>query len=183
MVYLWVVEHMFFSGGDSMKNIKLMVVLLVIVLVLLMIIFVNKNNSETKNLNESFSDFSGDETTKVLLYFYNPNTGELEHEYREVSLSNVKSNMYETIINELLKGPTSPNLISTIPLDTKVNEIVQEDGKLIVDFSEEYNDTLDDQKIDLAKTISIVNTLTEIKEIQEVEIKVNGVTISTKKRV
>ena len=164
-----------------MKNIKLMVVLLVIVLVLLAIIFRGKNNS--KNLNESFSDFSGDETTKVLLYFYNPNTGELEHEYREVSLSNVKSNMYETIINELLKGPTSPNLISTIPLDTKVNEIVQEDGKLIVDFSEEYNDKLDDQKIDLAKTISIVNTLTEIKEIQEVEIKVNGVTISTKKRV
>ena len=166
-----------------MKNIKLMVVLLVIVLVLLMIIFVNKNNSGTKSLNEPFSDFSGDEITKVLLYFYNPEKGELGQEYRTVRLNDIKNNMYETIVSELLKGPSSSELVSTIPENTKVNEVKQDGNRLIVDFSEEYNNASNDENLELAKTISIVNTLTEIKEIQEVEIKVNGITISTKKRV
>ena len=174
---------MFFSGGDSMKNVKLMIALLVIILVLLAIIFGGKNNSKTNNLNDSLSDFSGDEITKILLYFYNPDKGELEQEYRTVSLSDIKNNMFETIINELLKGPASPELMSVIPQGTMVNEIKLEAGKLIIDFSEEYSSASDDQNIDLAKTTSIVNTLTEIKEIQEVEIRVNGVTVSNQKRL
>ena len=166
-----------------MKNVKLMVILLVIILVLLMFVFNSKNNSKTEKLNDSFSDFSRDEVTKVLLYFYNPEKNELAEEYREVSLKDIKGNMYLTILNELLKGPVSSEFVSPIPQGTSVNEIKQEGNKLIIDFSEEFNNSLDNQNIEFAKIISVVNTLTEIKEIQEVEIKVNGVTISTKKRV
>ena len=67
--------------------------------------------------------------TKIVLYFSNEKTGELEREYRYVNINEIKDNMEATIINELLKGPENKDLVSQIPIETKVNNVSTEKRK------------------------------------------------------
>lgn len=108
---------------------------------------------------------------------------ELVPEYRYVSLDKIKDNMYQTIIEELIKGPSTSEYKATIPKDTKINSIKKAGNKVIVDFSKEYSQSVENSEKDLGKIYSIVNTLTEVKEIEEIEIRVDGKEITTKTRL
>ena len=123
------------------------------------------------------------EQTQILLYFLDSDEKELMPEYRYVSLERIKDNMYQTIIEELIKGPSTSEYKATIPKDTKINSINKDGNKVIVDLSKEYSQGVENSEEDLGKIYSIVNTLTEIKEIEEVEIKVDGKEITSKTRL
>ena len=123
------------------------------------------------------------EQTQILLYFLDSDEKELMPEYRYVSLERIKDNMYQTIIEELIKGPSTSEYKATVPKDTKINSINKDGNKVIVDLSKEYSQGVENSEEDLGKIYSIVNTLTEIKEIEEVEIKVDGKEITSKTRL
>ncbi len=118
-----------------------------------------------------------------MLYFLDSDEKELMPEYRYVSLERIKDNMYQTIIEELIKGPSTSEYKATVPKDTKINSINKDGNKVIVDLSKEYSQGVENSEEDLGKIYSIVNTLTEIKEIEEVEIKVDGKEITSKTRL
>lgn len=154
------------------------------ILVLLMIIICVIGLTISRN-EESNIELQSDNKieTKVVLYFSNPENGELTKEYRNVNLDSIKENLPGTIISELLKGPTTDGLVSAIPDGTKINYLEEEKNKIIVDFTSEYKDILGDELEELHKIYSVVNSLTEITEINEVEITVDGKNFTNKIRL
>lgn len=107
-----------------MKKGRIILILLIIILIVggTLIFRKDKNNNEyVENIEKN--------QTKIVLYFSNEKTGELEKEYRYVDFDNIKNNMESTIINELLKGPENKELVSQIPKETKVNSVSVQNRK------------------------------------------------------
>ncbi len=59
----------------------------------------------------------------------------------------------------------------------------EENGRIEIDFSKEYENTSGDELTELQKVYSVVNSLTELTEINEVLIKVDGRVITSKVRL
>lgn len=112
------------------------------------------------------------ETANINLYFANEDNSDIIIEKRQVQLP--KGEMIEKIaLMELLKGPKEKELRSNIPKNTKLLNIKVENGLVQVDFSEEFAHFPGTMAESLA-LVSIVNTLTDLKDIKKVSITVDG---------
>jgi len=79
------------------------------------------------------------------------------------------------VVVELIKGPASSDLYSTIPEGTRVNEVYIADDIVYVDLSEEvFKNHPGGSSGELMTVYSIVNSLTEISPIKGVQILVEG---------
>lgn len=115
--------------------------------------------------------------TNVKLYFakYEDNLAYLSPESRLVIND---ADFYKRIVQEIVKGPTDVQSYPTVPSTVKVNSVIVADGLAIVDFSKEI--ITDTQEIPHSSTTevlaiySIVDTLTEVKEITKVRITIEG---------
>lgn len=166
-----------------MGNSKLFITLLIVIVILFVWLgFLKSSKVETKNNELQAEELSQDET-KVLLYFLDNTYEKFVSEYRNVSIKDIKENMINTILEELIKGPVSNEFKSIIPKETKIKSVSQEGGKITVDFSKEFLSENDSEEDKIKKIYSVVNTLTEVKEIEEVEIKVEGTKIALERRV
>ncbi len=166
-----------------MGNSKLLITLLIVIAILFVWLkFLNSTKVTTQNSELQMENLSQDET-KVLLYFLDDTYEKFVAEYRNVSLKDIKENMIYTILEELIKGPVSNEFKAIIPKETKIKSISQEGSKVIVDFSKEFLNEKDSEEDKIKKIYSVVNTLTEVKEIEEVEIKVEGTQIALEKRI
>lgn len=111
--------------------------------------------------------------TMVSLYF---KTGEtIAPEARLIDVKELIENPYKEILNMLIEGPKSNNLEKTIPEGTKINNIKKEGDILIIDFSEEFIvNHKGGEKEEKVTIDSIVNTVTELTEINGIKILING---------
>ena len=150
-----------------MNKVKLYILFILIIIAIVGMITSNKKE---KNIEKTVEE----PQTKIALYFTNPKEEILVKEYRFVNLSEVKEDMAGTIIKELLKGPNNKELVSKIPSSTNVREINIEPNKIVIDFSKEFMEENEDDISKLHKIYSVVNSLTEIAEINIVEIHVEG---------
>jgi len=113
----------------------------------------------------------------VKLYFavYEDDSAYLGTETRNIADG---GSLYANIIEELIKGPESGQLMATLPPDAKVNSVTVSGGIAIVDFSREIITSTDiiphSSTTEILAIFSIVDTLTEFKEIQKVRITVEG---------
>lgn len=126
------------------------------------------SEEEAKKLNER---------VPVLLYFANKEETKLAAERRYILASDVKTNLPSAIMKELLAGPTpGTELKAVIPKGTRVNGTIKvEQGTATVDLSKEFVDNLSkDRNADSMAIFSIVNSLTEVKEINKVKFLING---------
>ena len=116
----------------------------------------------------------------IRLYFANEDNSKLKLEIRYIPLSEAKksvNNLASTIVKELINGPkTSAALKATIPVGTVLRSPVSiEAGVATVDFTKEFIDKHPGGKAAERMTIySIVNSLTELKEIQKVKFLIDG---------
>ena len=111
--------------------------------------------------------------TKVVLFFENTETGELESEIKIVDANTLINEPYKEIINWLIKGPQSSNLKKLIPEGTALHNIEIEKSCAIINLSSEFlNYENDENKLKIIN--SIVNTLTNLKEINSVKFLING---------
>jgi germination protein M len=115
--------------------------------------------------------------TNVKLYFakYEDNLAYLAPETRPIINDN---DFYKRIVQEIIKGPADVQAYPTIPSTVKVNSATVANGLAIVDFSKEILiDTLEiphSSTTELLAIYSIVDTLTEFKEIIKVRITIEG---------
>ena len=82
---------------------------------------------------------------------------------------------YEKLVNLLIEGPKNEKSTKLIPDNTKLLQNYLEGDCLVLDFSSEilnYDKQNEKAKDNLVN--SIVNTLTQLAEINEVKILVNG---------
>ncbi len=112
------------------------------------------------------------ETLTLTLYFATANSNGLKAENRQVETYDTVS-MEKTIINELLKGPSSKELEAAIPAGTKVKSIETKEGVCYVNFSEEFINNFAGGD-GMVVVYSIVNSLCSLENISAVQILVEG---------
>lgn len=111
--------------------------------------------------------------TKILLYYINEETGEIEAEYKKIDSKILVENAPEEIIRIWLAGPEGEKIICGCSENTKLNNIKIENDCAVVDFSQEFLEK--EENIEELKIVyCIVNTLTELNEINSVKILING---------
>ena len=167
-----------------MKNKKIIMYIgiILIVLILLFVGYLIINN--IKNNNEEIiyeytpeEEITGEQLrqTIITLYFLDPNTYDISPEARQIDAKELLDNPYEFLINLLIEGPKNENLLKLIPENTKLNSAEIKDNILYIDFSEDFikEQNLGKEQEELILK-SIVNTVTELTEINKVVILIGG---------
>lgn len=113
--------------------------------------------------------------TIVSLYFPGKESHKLMPEARLVDVKELMNIPYEKIFNMLVEGPKNEKLQAIIPENTKVLKTYLDKDCLVLDLSKEFLNY--DIKIENAKENminSIVNTLTELTEVNSVKFLIEG---------
>ena len=162
------------------KNRKKIIAIITLILIILIGIFIYNNISIEKQ-NDEYQDYTPQEEiseeqmrqTKVILYFANSETGELESETKIVDANLLINEPYKKIMNWLINGPQSSKLKKLIPEGTALHDIKIEKSCAIINLSNEFlNYETEENKLKIIN--SIVNTLTNLKEIDSVKFLING---------
>ena len=149
--------------------------------IIVLAIFIYKNVSIQKNKQDEYQDYTPQEEiseeqtrqTKVTLYFENIETGELEAEIKIMDANMLIKNPEKELMNLLIKGPQSSNLKKVIPEGTVLHDAKIEKSCAIINLSNEFlNFENEENKLKIIN--SIVNTLTNLKEIESVKFLING---------
>lgn len=113
--------------------------------------------------------------TIVSLYFLDKQSNEIVPEARLIDIKEMMSNPYEKLINLLIEGPKNEKNSRVMPENTKLLKNYLEGDCIVLDFSSDilnYDKENEKGKENLIN--SIVNTLTELSEINSVKILVEG---------
>ena len=162
------------------KNRKNIIAIVTLILIILLVIFIWNNISIENNVDE-YQDYIPEEEiseeqmrqTKVILFFANSETGEIESEVKIVDVNLLINEPYKQIMCWLINGPQSSNLKKLIPEGTAMHDIKVEKSCAIINLSNEFlNYETEENKLKIIN--SIVNTLTNLKEINSVKFLING---------
>lgn len=138
----------------------------------------NEETTQTSNSNESSSSTNNSSTTetttdslKIKVYYANADGSALVGEERIVK----SSHKYLEAFLELMKPPINPGLVKLVPETTLVNKILVKNGNIDLDLSKNLiDDRFKSDLVDILLIHSIVNTLTEFKEINTVTFYIDG---------
>ena len=162
------------------KNRKKIIPIITLILIILLAIFI-WNNISIENDVDEYQDYTPEEEiseeqmrqTKVILFFANSETGEIESEVKIVDVNLLINEPYKQIMNWLINGPQSSSLKKLIPEGTALHDIKVEKSCAIINVSNEFlNYETEENKLKIIN--SIVNTLTNLKEINSVKFLING---------
>jgi len=165
-----------------MKNKKIImyVSIILIVTILTGVGYYIFNKSKNKNIiNEYIPEEEISENqlrqTVITLYFLNPINHQLQAETRKIDSKLLIESPYELLINFLIEGPENSDLKKLIPDGTKILNTEIKDDILYIDFSNDFirNQNLGVETEELILK-SIVNTLTELTEINKIKILIDG---------
>lgn len=126
---------------------------------------------------------------RIINYFVSEDGKQLEGEIRYMALEEAKQsteNIATAIVTELLKGPSEGfSGKKVIPDGTKILEGVKISGNLAtVNLSAEFVEKCSDDKTLMEMSIySLVNSVTEIKELEKVKILIDGEEVASMKGV
>lgn len=151
------------------------IILIVVTIIIIIGIFVALNVSvETEYIPETEIEEVELRKTIVTLYFKDKNSGELVEETRLIDSKILLREPYVELINLLLNGPENTNYTKIIPDGVSILECKYEGGCVVINFSKELNNAnLEEKDKENLKT-SILNTLTQLTEVNNVKILVDG---------
>lgn len=161
----------------NFKKILLLVITLVVIAALI-VYFVNNKEKKVEyveyNPEEEISE-EQERQTMISLYFINKTTRKVEPEARLIDVKDLIAEPYAIITNMLIEGSKNDNHESGIPEGTKLLG-TEVDGEILkLNFSKEFIDNHRGGKEEEEKTIeSIVNTLTELMEVNAIRILIEG---------
>lgn len=161
---------------------RIIIITLLIILVIGMIVGVyqyiqwkNKETQETMSEYTPEQEISEEQMRQTIVSLYFKSDKTLMPEARLVDVKVLIENPYEEILKLLIEGPKNEKLERIIPEGTKINKLTKEGENLVIDFSKEF---LENQKNgEEGKKLaikSIVNTMTELTEINGIKIKIDG---------
>lgn len=167
-----------------MKNKKIVIIFSILFIILIIggyfLISYLKKNSEEEQIIEEYTpeeEITEEQLrqTIVSLYFQNKETKEIVPEARLVDIKEILNTPYEKIVNLLIEGPKDEKNEKVIPENTKLLSSVLEEDCITLDFSSEflnYDKTNEKTKENMIN--SIVNTLTQLNEVNSIKILING---------
>lgn len=96
-------------------------------------------------------------------------------EARNIDVKKLTKEPYQVLMNLLIEGPKNEKLEATIPEGTKVNKIELKENILRIDLSKEFIQNHKGGAAEEARTVySIVNTMTQLNEVEAVKIIIDG---------
>lgn len=110
---------------------------------------------------------------QAILYFSDDSLNYLIPENKLLQIKQSQTLEYQ-IVEKIISGPTASKYVRTVPANTKIKNIKTEDGICYVDLSSEF---LAKNTISVSEEIaiySIVNSLTELEEINRVQFLIDG---------
>lgn len=161
-------------------NKKIIIAIIVVILIgvgVWYFLFYNKNDETEVNEIIPEEEISEEQMrqTIVSLYFYNENTKSLVPEGRLIDVKELVDKPYDKLMELLMQGPNNRELSKTIPEGTKVNKIELKGDTLYIDFSKEFVDNHEGgEEKEKATIYSIVNTMTNLTEINSIKILIDG---------
>lgn len=167
-----------------MKNKKIGIIFFVILAIILIggyfgIQYV-RNKEEQETMIEEYipeAEITEEQArqTIVSLYFPNKETNELSPEARLIDIKEIINNAQDKLITLLIEGPKNNKNKKIIPEGTKLNKSYLEGDCVVLDLSAEFlNYTKEDEKEKNNIIDCVVNTLTELTEINKVKILIDG---------
>ena len=113
--------------------------------------------------------------TIVSLYFISKENNSLTSEARLIDIKEIINTPYEKLINLLIEGPKNEKNKKIMPENTRLLKTYLEGDCVTLDFSNEFlNFNKEDEKEKNNLINSIVNTLTELTEVNKIKILING---------
>ena len=164
-----------------MKNKKILIIFVCLFLIVLIGGYFAINYVKNKNEETIVEEYVPEEEiteeqlrqTIVSLYFLDTQTNELVPEARLIDIKEMMTVPYEKLVNLLIEGPKNEKNKKIIPDNTKLLRNYLEGDCLVLDFSQEFLN-YDKEKGKENLVNSIVNTLTELSEINKVKILIEG---------
>lgn len=162
------------------KNILLIIILALIFIGVIVFCLVN-SNKENLNLAKGMTEYTPQEEisdeqmrgTMLTLYFLNSETEELKAESKLIDANNLIENPYKIIVELLIKGPNNSELTNVFPENTRILDAKIENRCVTLNFSDEITKYKDDvQKYNIIN--SILNSLTELNEVDSIKILINN---------
>ena len=159
---------------DFKRIITIVIIILLIIGVTTGIYFyINKDEKEQEIIPQE--EITEEQMRQTIVSLYFKSEEKLIPEARLIDVKELLENPYRKIIEMLIEGPKSEKLEGTIPEGTKINKIEKESDTLIIDFSKEFIENHKGGEVQEKLTInSIVNTVTELTEINSVRILIDG---------
>ena len=161
---------------------KKLFIIIVAILILVIIgvggyLLIKNNSQPTENEIQPEEEITDEQMrqTIVTLYYKNKETKELMPEGRMIDSKELLSDPYTTLIELLIEVPKSENLQSVIPEGTRVIKAELKGDILYLDLSKEFIDNHEGgEEAENLTIYSIVNTVTELNEVNSVKILING---------
>ncbi len=151
------------------------IILGVVFLVIILCGVVAMNSKiETEYIPEAEIEDKELRKTIVNLYFQDKTTKEIVKESRLIDSKNLLREPYVELLNMLIAGPESDNYEKTIPEGTIIKEVKMSGNVVVINFSNEFVEKSIDDKQRYNSIATIVKTLTELIEINEVKIIIDG---------
>lgn len=164
---------------SDMKNGKVFLIIIGIILCVLVIItiFSSLKKQETPDNTEITP---GEEMTEeqerqtiISLYYIRLENNALTPEARVIDAKNLLENPYKTLTEYLIEGPKNDKLQRVLPNGTKVNGATRSGDMVLLDLSQEFIQDQSEEAIKMGIN-SIVNTLTELNDVNSVKVLING---------
>lgn len=151
------------------------IILIVVCLILILSGIVILNfNVETEYVPETEIEDKELRKTIINLYFQDKSTKEIVKESRLIDSKNLLREPYLELLNMLIEGPENDNYENVIPEGTIINDIVFENNTVNIDFSNQFVEKSTDDKQRYNSIYAIVKTLTELTEVNEIKIMIDG---------
>lgn len=160
-----------------MKSKKFFIIVIVLLLCAMLVLTFMK----IFNKNEEIAEITpGEEMTEeqerqtiISLYYINNETNTLVPEARVIDAKELLESPYKVLVEYLSNKPRSENLKNSIPEGTKVNNVGLSGDIVTIDLSKEFIENQEEKSIELAIN-AIVNTLTELNEVNSIKILIDG---------
>lgn len=156
------------------KTLIIIIVLVIAIAITGILLWSNKSKNMEENVIQPQEEITDEQmrTALVTLYYMNKETKELTPEGKMIDVKKLLADPYETLINLLIEQPKNEKLQSAIPNGTKVLGAELKGDVVYLDLSNEFieNNSVEEKTIINA----IVNTLTELNEVNGVKILING---------
>lgn len=172
---MYILRILFIKKGMSGTMKKWIMIILVILCVLICGILLFNTNVEVEYVPETEIGEVDLRKTMVTLYFQNNENKELQKESRLIDSKDLLLDPYEELINMLINGPESDFLEKIIPEGTKLLSVELVGDCLNINFSKEFIENISEEEKEKKNCVySIVNTVTELNEVNLVKILIDG---------
>lgn len=163
------------------KKIKGIIIALVVIAILVgIIIFLFWGKDDEVTFVEEYTpqeeiSMEQERQTIVSIYYNNKETNTLMPEARLIDVKELAKNPYTMLLNLVISEPKSDKLETVIPEGTQIINVEVKQDTAYVNLSSEFIKNHKGGAENEAKTVyAIVNTLTELNEINSVRILIEG---------